>query len=522
MDASEEQSRFAVRRRTRNGLILLYLLGFVHWIVFFYLVFPGDGNSLSGGDRLFVNLVWSPAEWFEIREFNAHDWYKELNYHQVIQEALRTGTVPFHVPELGRMFMVRGHFLGAPMWTMSPQVVLLYFLDPLTFAVVNLLLMYSIGFYGCLLLRKLYGIGLLPFAFLFLLFNFNGCFVAKVTAYGPGQLGYFLIPFALYALFCASDLKIPDYRGQFHWGIVLGIVLAAILYQGSIKFFIHYMTFVLVWGAVNYRLWRMSILSLSMACAIGMLRLLPAAVTFGLDPNPHHTGWGGFFLPEVILKALVLTQTHLSPPHFAWWEFSLYIGLIGLLALVYFGMWGSFMRFDWAQFPHWRTMAAPCLVMVFLSVGRVRDYVVPLWIPLLSAEPKYYAYIFVSVLVVTVSAAVNLHGFMQKYWHRKRVKYALSSGLVLTALSLLNHSRLWRLHRVQKEFDWVIANKVFPGEEPSPQVVLHIVNNPGDTLYIASFWAGLAVSCLAFAIAIGWLWVHRGAYRHQWQPFVSE
>ena len=42
---------------------------------------------------------------------------------------------------------------------MSPQVLLLYLADPLTFSVINLLLMYCLGFWGCLLLAKEHALG---------------------------------------------------------------------------------------------------------------------------------------------------------------------------------------------------------------------------------------------------------------------------------------------------------------------------------------------------------------------------
>ena len=65
-------------------------------------------------------------------------------------------------------------FLGIPETVMSPQILLLPLTGLGNFVLINTLIMYSLGFIGCLLVRKRFQLSLLPFVFLFLLFNFNG------------------------------------------------------------------------------------------------------------------------------------------------------------------------------------------------------------------------------------------------------------------------------------------------------------------------------------------------------------
>ena len=60
-------------------------------------------------------------------------------------------------------------FLGILETTLSPQVALLPLVGLGKFVLVNTWIMYSLGFLGCLLLRKRYQLSLLPFIFLFLL-----------------------------------------------------------------------------------------------------------------------------------------------------------------------------------------------------------------------------------------------------------------------------------------------------------------------------------------------------------------
>jgi hypothetical protein len=463
--------------------------------MFFYLAYP------PGGDRDFLALQQPPARWFENRVFNAHDWYKEVQYLKVTKDALVSGTIPFHVPDLGRVFTIKNRFLGAVMWTMSPQIILLYLLDPFTFAVINLLIMYSVGFYGCMLIRKHYQLGLIPFAFIFILFNFNGHFVEKVTAYGPGQMGYFLLPFFILLIMRAAQPKLLDKRQQVRIGLLLGLVVSGIYYQGSMHFFIDSITFLFIWGIVNYKFWRLTASTFAAAFSTAAVRLLPTAVTFGAAANRHD--WPGY-TPTMLFRAVLLTNTQLSPPHFAWWEYSLYIGWVGVFALLFFGLWGSFRKYEWVKFKGWQSLALPCFIMFFLSLLRFKNLLIPRFISLLNGESKPSLYMIFPLLFLVVIAAVNMEEYLNIYRKSIFIKSGLTALLVAMALSIFNHSRIWRLHRVQSEFDWVTANRIW-GELPSPNIVLSIKNNMADTLYVYSFWVGLFISVAAFILVIWWL-----------------
>ena len=114
------------------------------------------------------------------------------------------------------------------------------------------------------------------FTFLFLLFNFNGYWVEKVTAYGPGYMGYFLIPFVIYALLRIAELDRSDTSGQYRWGIFLGVFTAAILFQGTFHLYVELITFIILWGIVNFRYWPAIISSLFVSFSLCTVRILPS------------------------------------------------------------------------------------------------------------------------------------------------------------------------------------------------------------------------------------------------------
>lgn len=486
----------------------LFLTGIAHWIVFFLLVRPEGGG---------IELIGIPPwKWFEYRVFNVNDQFHDMNYMGVLREALRTFTIPFHVPDLGKMNHVASRFFGATTYITSPQIILLYWFEPMVFMIVNQLLMYSIGFYGCLLLRRRYHLGIIPFAFLFLVFNFNGYFVEKTSGYGSWELGYFLMPYFLLLIFWAAELRPDDYRSQIRLGIWLGLVLAGITHQGSLNLLIHCTTLIVFWGVVNYRLWRFSSVSILVAFSAGFMRLLPMTLTRSTGVNTHYWVWGGYATPEHLVQGLVGLHGILDPPQFAWHEFSLYVGLPGLFLLVYFGIWAPFMRFGWTRFCGWSAMAVPCILMVVISCRHWKHLIIPNWIPFLNGEGTTMRYMIIPLLIVAVIAAVNFQGFVLKYWSRKRVRYLLIFLLTAVAAFLFTHSSIWRMHKVQHEFDsWIAqhADEILSGEltvreyyTAHHKLVLHIRNDPEDVLYIAFVWIGLAGTCLSMAVAAWWLW----------------
>ncbi len=503
-------------------LLLLFFVGVSHWLLYFYLIQPPHDhiNLMSpfswtvDGDRDLLRIFASPLEAFDSEVFTAHDWYKEIEYQTIVQEALQTGTMPYHFPQLDLFFPgTQERFLGVPAWSMSPQIVLLYVLDPFTFTIVNVLLMYSVGFYGCLLIRREYGLGLIVFTFLFLLFNFNGYLVSKMAAYGPSQLGYFLMPFLVLFLMRVGVKHVGESRGdvtqgidQAWLGLLVGLVLAGMLYQGSLHLFVECLTFVLLWSIVNFRKWRLSAVTICTVGFIGAVRLFPAAVTYGVAPNPHAAVWGGYGHPGHFVQALVSTQTHLTQPLFTWWESDLYVGLVGLLGLIYFGLWGSFLRCGWARFTGWYAMAVPLLIITFISFRQFKKYIVPDWIPLLSAESMTTRYMIIPLVFLIVISSINLQGFCEKYVEVKRIKYFFLGSLLVGGGFLFNHSRVWRMHRVQDEHDWAVAEGL-DGESAyhATEIIFRIQNDLSDTLYIWAVWGGAVVTTVSIIGVTAWI-----------------
>jgi len=178
--------------------------------------------------------------------------------------------------------------------------------------------------------------------------------------------------------------------------------------------------------------------------------------------------------------------------------------------LVYFGIWGLFLKLDWQRFQGWSIMALPCIIIFGLSFWNLREYVIPSWVPFLNIERVPSRYMIIPLLIVTVIAAINFEGFIRKYWSQKRVRYFLVISVLMLAGFLFNHSRVWRMHKVQNTQDWYMS---LPSNEAVAKILegianreLYINNNLNDTIYIAAFWIGLTVSILSLFLAFWLLW----------------
>jgi hypothetical protein len=116
------------------------------------------------------------------------------------------------------------------------------------FVLANTLIMYSVGFIGCLLIRNRYHLSLLPFVFLFLLFNFNGHITSHLSVGHSMWYGYFLLPLFFYFLL---ELLPPSAKIRVGTSIILAFVLFAIVLQGSFHIFVWCLIFLAILGFFN-------------------------------------------------------------------------------------------------------------------------------------------------------------------------------------------------------------------------------------------------------------------------------
>ena len=285
----------------------------------------------------------------------------------------------------------------------SPQILTLPWMGTGRFIIWNVCVLYTAGFIGLLLLRRRYHLGLLPFAFLFLLFNFNGTPTANLAVGHSMWCGHFLLPFFyLYLLEMAEDAT-PTRAA-----LKLAAALFFIFLQGAFHYVVWCAMFLGLFVAFNRRLLRPGLLALGAAGLLLAVRLLPAAVAFW---HKERTFWTGYPTTIDLLHSFMNIYHHdytgIGMVHWkttTWAEYDLYMSVPGFLLFLIFGIFVRLSRDPMFSDLRFAAFDKPILVQSLLSLNDLYAYIAMLPIPL-SGEPRVIA-----VLDRSGDAAADLCG----------------------------------------------------------------------------------------------------------------
>ncbi|MFQ5922482.1 MAG: hypothetical protein ACE5M4_06525 [Anaerolineales bacterium] len=443
-------------------MIALYIFGVVHWLFFLD---------------------------FGRFEFDYHDWGLAAHYLVGIREGLLTGQLPLHL----NPWLVTERFLANPELLLSPQVFLLFVIDLRQFLLVNTLILYTAGFAGLVLLARRFNLSAISFTLLFLIFNLNGHITAHLAAGHMMWLAYFLTPFLILLVFDAADRGV-DRR----WPALVALVLLAMLLQGAFHFVLWSLLLIAVLAITQPSLRRPAFLALFLTAALGAIRYLPALVEFG---NRDWTFVGGFRSASEVLEALIVlkspieaVETRFHLPEY--WEIDHYVGLLALGFLVVFGVAYWIRKANDESARPVRALAPAILVLTMLALDPILRVLMTLPIPLLFAERVTSRFFILPLLFVLLFAAIALDRWLRNQRLGPGKWMLLSFGLLVIALDLWQHSRLWRLTEARHAFEIVYPNLTVA------------INNHADPVYLAALAAGAAITVVAL-IYSGWLILRR-------------
>lgn len=447
------------RQVERLGLAALILAGLFQW-----------GDLLNWG-----RVPFDLADWYDITA-------PRLRY---LQEAIRLGVLPLHVSVAAGMKGATDRFLAVPDLILSPQVLLLRLLDPGTFALVNVLLLYLAGCAGLLLLRRRWRLSLAAFAPLFVLFNFNGHITAHLAVGHLTWGGYFLLPF-----FVERVLSLLEHGGGRRWAAFTALLLTAIFWQGAFHPFVWCLLLLGLLGlgspAARWPAWGAAVL----AVALNLVRVLPAALVAAdlkIGFSSGFTSVGELLGGLVRLVPPARALENLTPlnPQVAWWEFDHYLGWLGLV-FVLGGAWAAWRRREL------RPLLAALAVLAALSVGRLYRVVFVLGVPLLSGERVTSRFLIVPLLFLMTLAAAGLQRRWQACPPAGAERLAALLGFLLLTGDLEQHRLLWKVTQLGSLF-----------APQSGLAALHPANH-ADAVYFSVLGVGLALSLAALGVTV-WL-----------------
>jgi hypothetical protein len=441
----------------------LFLLGVAHWVLFL------DFGRIG---------------------FDLHDWVQEGWRYAFLQQAVLSRQLPLYVSS---PFTPVERFIARPDTVLSPQVLLLGWLDLGPFVLVNTLLLYGAGFSGLLLLRRRYKLAPVPFTALFLLFNFNGHITAHIAVGHSMFAGYFLLSFFVLLLLQLVD----DGQAGWKWVARLSLLLFVLFLQGAFHQFIWCLVFLFLLAIFQPRyaapLFKVILFSL----LLSLPRVLPPALEFAAGGMAFISGFPT--LTDLLAGLVVLKHPSeaLSGPYgsLGWWEIDHYVGLLGLAFLVVCGIY-----LTWKNGAAQRVLLFPSAALAFLSVGAIFSLFHRLPLPLTDSERVTARFLILPLVFLAALGSLRLQAFLQTRDKPAAQAYLLSLGLlVLGGHDLFQHSRWWRLSNMEQ---------LFPHTPVQLQVELV---QRSDPLYIASLAGGGLAALLALVYL---LWQARREARY--------
>jgi len=498
-----------------TGLMLafLYGLGVFHWVVFL------DFGDISVGHT---------------------DWGEQFFFFRVLTDSISNLDIPYFAPSGNPFFGDR--FLGNLQAPFSPQVLLLPLMSINAFIVFNTLLLYSAGFLGCLLLRKRFGLSLIPFTFLFLLFNFNG-HITSHLGFGHPWFGYFLLPFYLLLVL---ELVRSERANRLRISIMLAFVLFGILLQGSFHIFLSCSLFLLILGLFNRRLLTPAVLAIVFSASLSLFRLLPAALFYGGIQRSYASG---FPTIPVFIDALTTIKSYLFEhprPSLSggydvgWWEHDHFIGFVGVGFIAIFGIYGRYSMKPEFLKHRFTALDVPILLVVLFSFGIFFDFVSDLRIPFVSWAERVPSRFFVlPLLFLVVLSCIRLQEYLPKLYSSVTLKVLTVASVLQLTHSLAVHSWFWRVPaRVGSAFDYrglpgqaaaSLNDRAIPFQgvmsvgyrvaEINLPVQQHLyyslaldIGSLSDRMYTLAFDIGVVLSLLSL-VGLGCLFYWKGRWR---------
>ncbi|HEX9013240.1 MAG TPA: hypothetical protein VF813_06980, partial [Anaerolineaceae bacterium] len=337
---------------------------------------------------------------------------------------------------------------------------------------------------------------------LFLLFNFNGHLLSHTSVGHETWGGYFLFPWFAALVFLLID-------GDHSWGWVakMALLLFFMYLNGSFHQFVWSLLFLLVFAAASWKNALPALKAVFFALLISLVRILPPALMAG-EYARQTFFFGGYPSLLTLLNGLVSVElpTKEVPVPFStyvlgWWEYSLYIGLVGALFVAVFGV-NRWLRRRPDGAGHYELLV-PSLALVILSIGQDYEVVRLFKIPLFNGELVSTRIISLSFVFLVILAAVEF----QRWMESKPLPAAINAGmvgvLILGVRDLWEYARTWRLDT---------ASTFFPQQLPAFQKFT-VANRP-DEAYLRLIILGAVGTLAGMAVLAVLAWLEkRGTLR---------
>jgi hypothetical protein len=384
---------------------------------------------------------------------------------------------------------------------------LLNYLSVEEFFLAQIIIIYSLGVLGCLWLKQRYQWSLFTFVFFFLLFNFNGHIVSHIAIGHWPWISYFLFSFFLVWVFrlVEGDLSVLH-------GTRLSWVLFGILLLGGLHIFAWCLFFVSLLCLFQKQYWKPVLIGVALAMMFSSYRVIPTAITYFGYKNEFVSG---FPTISVFWQALtsVKGQENMLTLGFGpngtapWWEVDHYIGIMGLAALAYFGVFLRLTKKSEWGLNDYRVLNGPMLILTALSLGSLFKLFTLIPIPFISIERVSSRFLIVPILVLLVISCIWMQQMFNRLSPRWSVMLGFLVGLLIHGFLFIEHSAIWQV----KVWGDTLSNIIIPMLDTASSWAKSV-----EWIYVSIVQASYLISLIALlAFVAGYIYFYRKARENE-------
>jgi len=414
--------------------------------------------------------------------FDFHDWMQEGARYNLLADAVRSGQIPLFI---STQLASTNRFLSLSDVVLSPQIILLRWVEPAFFVLINTFILYTVGTAGVLLIRKRFNWSCLTTGLVMVLFSLNGHLAAHIAVGHSMWSSYFLLPFWMLLLF-----ELLEDKATQSWTAKTAGFTFILFLQGGF----HFVAWILMMMAIMMVFaWKhASRLAWTIAAVIGInaWRILPIHVEYSEWERFYTSGYDSI---QHLLQSITTVQNPMDGwsgaiPARGIWEVNNYLGLLGFLFVLVFGMYGFWIRANGSR----KAILGVMIGMTLLSMGRVYQPLFNLPISVFRAER-----ISTRMVILPIVTGIFLAGIVFDEWVKRRKKknvevdLLMMGGMLFVLHDLINNLIIWRVERVRLAFDAYPVN-----------IDAHLVTMT-DTPYIQAIQTGFAVTALTVVILVG-------------------
>jgi len=449
---------------------------------------------------LFLAGVYLYGVFFNWGDFTVdfHDW-AEITAPRLafLQDAVLKGVLPLHMTDASALRGVTDRFMTLPDVLLSPQILLMRFMDIRMFIFVDILAFYLIGIIGLLKIRKKFSLSLFVTAVIFFLFNFNGHILSHLSVGHASWGGYFLLPWFVLLVF-----QLLEGDQSWRWVTLMAGMMLLIFLQGSFHQFIWILFLLGFLGLVSWGHFSQVFKAIVFSLLVSMVRILPPVLEMGKFDTEYLGGYPTIMHLFQALTTIVPPEEALSNRSpltvLGWWEFDLHVGLIGTAFVLVFGV------FLWLRNRHkepgYADLLFPIGIISLLTIGNIYRLATLLPIPLIAGERVSSRMIILPFTFLLFLGAIQAQAWYKKSSGSLAIRFGGLGVLMVLMHDLWQYIRLWRIE---------YAKNAFP---VSPvDLSIKVVANHPDPPYFAVLVIGAVISlaALIFLGTMSWRESHR-------------